>query len=135
MLANGAKLKYKKSGESDYTELKGLKTIADMGIDKEKVENTCLSDSVKQYEYGIGDYADLSYTFKYENTASSSYRVLRGFSDSGEVVSFEQEFKDGTKFQFDAQCNVKLSGGGVNEVIEFTLELALQSDVAVVDPA
>ena len=55
MLANGTKLGYKKkSGElSTYTDLAGLKEIPEMGTEPEKVENTCLSDKVKQYEYGM----------------------------------------------------------------------------------
>ena len=134
MLANGIKLAYKTTDET-YTELDGLKQVPDMGEEPEKVENTCLTDSTKQYEYGIGDYGDLDYTFKYENSsATSPYRVLRGFADNKTKVSFKQTYPDGTTFTFDAQCSVKLGGGGVNDVIEFTLSLALQSKITVVDP-
>lgn len=54
MLANGATLEYKKKSatESTYTKLKGLKEIPEMGVDPEKVENTDLDDTVKQYEMG-----------------------------------------------------------------------------------
>ena len=134
MLANGIKLAYKTTDET-YTELDGLKQVPDMGEEPEKIENTCLTDSTKQYEYGIGDYGDLDYTFKYENSsATSPYRVLRGFADNKTKVSFKQTYPDGTTFTFDAQCSVKLGGGGVNGVIEFTLSLALQSKITVVDP-
>lgn len=69
MLANGAKLGYKKKGAGeDYTNLTGLKEIPELGDDPEKVENTGLADKVKQYEFGIGDAGDLTYKFKYENT-------------------------------------------------------------------
>lgn len=135
MLANGIKLSYKKDGESTFTNLTGLKSVPDMGMDPEKVENTCLADKVKQYEFGIGDYGDLEYTFKYENSSNTSpYRVLRGLADSKDIVDFEQSYPDGTKFAFKAMCNVKLSGGEVNGVIDFTLQLALQSDITVTDP-
>ena len=41
MLANGAKLGYKKKGASgDYTDLTGLKEIPELGEDPEKVENS-----------------------------------------------------------------------------------------------
>ncbi len=136
MLANGITLSYKAtSGAATYTKLAGLKSVPDMGQDPEKVENTCLEDNTKQYEFGIGDYGDLEYKFKYENkSATSPYRVLRALADAKTVVPFEQAYPDGTKFTFDAQCNVKLSGGEVNGVIEFTLQLALQSEITVVDP-
>ena len=134
MLANGITLSYK-SG-STFKELTGLKEVPEMGNDPEKVENTCLSDTTKQYEYGIGDYGDLAYKFKYVNdSADSPYRVLRQLADAKTVVDFEQAYPDGTKFAFKAQCSVKLGGGSVNSAMEFTLSLALQSSIDVTDPA
>lgn len=134
MLANGIKLSYKSTG-STLKELTGLKEVPEMGNDPEKVENTCLSDDTKQYEFGIGDYGDLAYKFKYVNDAADSpYRVLRRLADEKKVVDFEQAYPDGTKFTFKAQCSVKLGGGTVNGVMDFTLSLALQSKIAVTDP-
>lgn len=138
MLANGATLGYKKKSESAgaFTVLKGLKEIPEMGVDPEKVENTTLEDSTKQYEMGIGDPGDITYKFKYENNAATSpYRVLRGLEKTGEVVSFQETLKDGTKTEFDGQISVKRTGGGVNGVIEFDLNIALQSALTITDPA
>ena len=138
MLANGTKLGYKKkSGEpSTYTDLAGLKEIPEMGIEPEKVENTCLSDKVKQYEYGIGDAGDLEFKFRYENSSETSpYRVLMKAQDDNEILSFEETLPDGTKFHWDAQVSVKLGGGGVNGAIDFTLKMALQSEIEVVHPS
>ncbi|MEG2412391.1 MAG: phage tail tube protein [Clostridium sp.] len=134
MLANGITLSYKSTG-STFIKLVGLKEVPEMGNDPEKVENTTLEDTTKQYEFGIGDYGDLAYKFKYKNdSATSPYRILRKFADDKTVVDFEQAYPDGTKFVFRAQCSVKLGGGGVNGAIDFTLSLALQSDIAVTDP-
>ena len=135
MLANGAKLGYKKTGGSTYTDLPGLKEIPEMGIDPEKVENTCLTDKNKQYENGIGDAGDITYKFKYDNSkADCPYRVMRAAQDSGEVLSFQETLVDGTTTEFDGQVSVKRTGGGVNGVIEFNLEISLQSDLTVTDP-
>lgn len=136
MLANGITLGFKKlSGGSSYTILTGLKEVPELGDEPEKVENTCLSDTVKQYEYGIGDPGDLEFKFKYENTSTSSpYRVMRKAAADKEVLSFEETFPDGTKFQWNAQVSVKVGSGAVNGVMEFTLKMALQSEMTVVDP-
>jgi len=135
MLANGITLAYKTDGV-DYLPLAGLKEVPELGVDPEKIENTCLSDKVKQYELGIGDPGDLDFVFKYENkSANSPYRILRGFADDGTKVSFEETLPDGTTFAWDAYVSVKLGGGGVNGVIDFTLSMALQSDITVTDPA
>ena len=135
MLANGAKLGYKKSGGSAYTDLPGLKEISEMGINPEKVENTCLTDKNKQYENGIGDAGDITYKFKYDNSkADCPYRVMRAAQDSGEVLSFQETLVDGTTTEFEGQVSVKRTGGGVNGVIEFNLAISLQSDLTVTDP-
>lgn len=134
MLANGATLEVKKSGESTYTKLPGLKEIPEMGVEPEKVDNTTLDDDIKQYEQGIGDAGDLAYKFKYENTSGSSYRVLRELQDSGKAGEFKEVLKDGTTTVFTAQVSVKRTGGGVNGVIEFTANMALQSKLVITDP-
>lgn len=134
MLANGAKLGYKTTGTT-YTDLTGLKEIPELGGDPEKVDVTTLADTAKQYEYGITDYGDLEFKFKYENSgANSPYRVLRGLATAKTKTSFELTLKDGTKFTWDAIPNVKLGGGGVNGAIDFSLTMALQSEIVPTDP-
>lgn len=134
MLTNGITLGMKKKGGSAFAILAGLKEVPELGVDPEKVDNTTLADTMKHSELGIGDPGDLAYKFKWENGTNSSYRALREVADAKETVSFEQTFPDGTKFHFDAQCSVKVSGGGVNAAVEFTLNLGLQTDIVVVNP-
>ena len=134
MLTNGITLGMKKEGGTSFAILAGLKEVPELGVDPEKVDNTTLADTMKHSELGIGDPGDLAYKFKWENGANSSYRALRAVADARETVSFEQTFPDGTVFHFDAQCSVKVSGGGVNAAVEFTLNLGLQTDIVVVNP-
>ncbi len=135
MLANGATLGVKKKGETAYTVLPGLKELPDIGVEPEKVENTCLTDSIKQYENGIGDAGDMAYVFKYDNSsANSAYRILRAIEESGESASFQETLKDGTITEFDAQVAVKRNGAGVNGVMDFTASLSLQSALTINDP-
>ena len=138
MLANGAKLGYKKKSEasSTYKDLPGLKEIPELGSEPEIVENTTLTDPHKMYELGIGDLPDMVYKYKYDNTkADSPYRVMRQAAEDKEVLSFEESDIDGTKIQYDAQVSVKRTGGGVNGAIEFELTMIVQSDIVYVDPA
>lgn len=136
MLANGAKLYYgtiPTSGDPTYTELTGLKEIPDLGADPEKVENTCLTDSIKHYEMGIGDPGDMEYVFKYDNSsATSAYRVLRGLN--GANTAWKEVTYDGTTTEFTGYPSVKRNGGGVNGAIDFTLSIALSSDLDITDP-
>lgn len=133
MLANGITLSYGKA-KGNYTKLAGLKEVPEFGIEPEKVENTTLEDKVKKYEFGIGDAGELEYKFAYDNSsATSSYRVLRKAAEDKEKLYFEQAYPDGTKVDFEGQVSVKLGGGGVNSVIEFTLKIALQSELVFTD--
>ncbi len=135
MLANGAKLGFKKKGGSTFTDLPGLKEIPDCGIEPEKVENTGLTDKNKQYENGIGDLGDMKYKFKYDNSkAESPYRVMRAAQESKEVLTFQETLTDGSTTEYDAQVAVKRTGGGVNAVLEFELTMSVQSDFKYTDP-
>ena len=137
MLANGATLEYKakKGTPSDYTKLEGLKEIPEIGSDPEKVDNTTLADKQKVYEMGIGDPGDISYKFKYDNTSTNSpYRVLRKHEEAGDTLSFKVTLKDGTTTEFDGQVSLKRTGGGVNGVIEFTLNITVCSEIKITDP-
>ena len=137
MLANGATLGYKTtSSASTYTNLPGLKEIPDLGVDPERVDNTCLTDSNMVYEMGIGDLGEITYVFKYDNSsATSPYRVLRGLEAAKTVVYWEETTYDGTKTTFTGQCSVKRTGGGVNDAINFELSIAVNSAITVTDPA
>ena len=123
MLANGIKLAFSET-KGNYQNLVGLKEVPEFGIEPEKVENTTLADTVKKYEY----------KFAYNNSsATAPYRVLRKAADGKKKLYFEQTYPDGTKVTFEGQVSVKLGGGGVNAVIEFTLKIALQSELTFVD--
>ena len=133
MLANGIKLAFSKT-KGDYQNLVGLKEVPEFGIEPEKVENTTLADKVKKYEFGIGDAGELEYKFAYKNDgANAPYRVLRNAADNKTKLFFEQTYPDKTKVKFEGQVSVKLGGGGVNSVIEFTLKIALQSELEFTD--
>ena len=60
---------------------------------------------------------------------------MRKAEGDGEVLSFCETLPDGTKFEYDAQVSVKLSSGAVNGVLEFTLKMALQSEINCTDPS
>lgn len=135
MLANGTLLGYKETGSSSFTDLPGLKEIPDMGIEPEKVDDTCLTDPHKKYEQGIGDLPEMTYKFRYDNSkADSPYRVMRAAQESGKVLTFQEKLKDGTITEYDAQVSVKRTGGGVNGTVDFDLTMMVQSNLKFTDP-
>lgn len=136
MLTNKAKLGVKEGSGTTYTDLPGLKEIPDLGMAPEKVDNTCLTDTIMQYELGIGDPGDMAFRFKLDNSAdNTAYRKLRAIEESGAVKEFQLELADHTKYTFSAQVTLQVNGGGINTALDFTANLALQSAIAITDPA
>ena len=118
MLANGTLLGMKKPGTAEFVDIPDLKTVPDMNNEKEKVENTRLSAANKQYEYGVGDYGDLEYTFVHtENKEGSAYRMLREYSDSNTPVEFKETWTDGTPIQRFHQSDLSVVGEPIRLLI------------------
>lgn len=132
MLANGIKIGYSSTGTTSYTDLEGLQEVPDIGIDPEKVENTCLSDTVKQYEKGIGDAGDMEFKFKH---TSALWKILRGLESATKPTNFKVTYPDGSAVAFSAEVSNKLGGGGVNDPIQITMATALQSALTWTDPS
>lgn len=136
MLTNKAKLGVKTTASAaTYTDLPGLKEIPDIGVTPEKVDNTCLTDTIMQYELGIGDPGDMAFRFKLVNKASGdAYRTLRTLETAGSTNEYQLELADGTTYTFSAQVALQVNGGGVNTALDFTANLALQSAITVNNP-
>ena len=126
MLANGATLGYKTtSSGSTYTNIPGVKEIPDLGADPEKVDNTCLTDSIKHYEMGIGDPGDMEYVIKYTSAVYGDLIDLEG------EIYWQETTADGTVTTFTGYPSVKRNGGGVNSAMDITLAIALSSDLTI----
>lgn len=134
ILSKGIKLSYEKTN-NQFVEIPDLQEVPELGGSVEKVEVTTLADGAKRYIKGIVDYGDLSFKFLYDNsTAESSYRVLKGIEDAGQIKKFKVEFPDKTVFAFSASVITKVSSAGVNGALTFTANLTLNSKIEVTHP-
>ena len=134
LLTKDIKLSYKK--DSSYEVLDGLMEVPSLGGTPDKVEVTTLADASRRYIKGLKDYGELAFKFLYDNEkATSNFRILRGLEESGKIVEWKVEFPDGTAFAFSGECSVAPSDGSVGGYIAFTLNISLNSDIAVTNPA
>lgn len=136
MLANGSTIGYASdatSAPTTFTNIPDLKELPDIGAEPELVDNTALSDSIKRNEQGIGDPGEMEFVFRYNNSdAQSSYRIAKALSG---VKWFQVKLFDKTTYTFKGIPATRLSGGGVNDPVEFVMSLALQSDIDIADPS
>lgn len=142
MLANGTRLYYSEtpisSGTSGWTEIPDLKEVPDMGVDPERVDNTGLNDTNRQYEQGIGDTGETMYLFKYpankEAYATSAWKLGREWQQSGKTIYFREVMKDGFESKFSGTCSAKRTGGALNGIVDVQLNIAINSNITYTEP-
>lgn len=130
----GIKMTYTAGSVTDGI-LSGLQEIPALGGKPSKIDVTCLEDSVKKNIFGVKDLGDLAFKFVYDNGVEGNFRTLKGLADEKTLTSFAIEFPDETKFTFSAYVNVETDSAAVDKALGFTATLALQSEIAVVNPS
>lgn len=137
ILSKGVELGYSKTiPATTYTKIDNLQEFPDLGGNPSTVDVTTLEDSMMHYINGLKDTGELTFTFLYDNSgASSNYRVIRGLEEDGAVVAWQVSFPDTTKVAFTGQVTTNITGKGVNEALQFTATIAINSDMTVTNPS
>ena len=132
VLTKRIELGYKTSGSGEtYTKIAGLQEFPDIGGAPEQIDITTLDDAMMHYMNGLKDVGSMEFTFLYDkqDNASSNYQVLCGLEDAGNVVSWEVKLPTGTKFHWDGEVSVTLSGAGVNAAVQFVANIGVATDI------
>ena len=101
-----------------------------MGGAPEQIDITTFDDAMMHYMNGLKDAGTLEFTFLYDkqDNSSSNYQVLCGLEDAGKAVSWELKLPTGTKIHWDGEVSVTISGGAVNEAINFVANIGVSTD-------
>ena len=136
ILSKGITLSYKGLADEGYTLIPNLQEVPELGGSAEKVDVTTLADGNYKYINGIKDFGDLAFKFLYDNSgAQSNYRICRGLEEDGTVINWQVEFPDGTTFEFAGEASTAIDSASVNSALTFTLNITLNSDITVQNPA
>lgn len=136
ILSKGITLSYKGLADEGYTLIPNLQEVPELGGSAEKVDVTTLADGNYKYINGIKDFGDLAFKFLYDNSgAQSNYRICRGLEEDGTVINWQVEFPDGTTFEFAGEASTAIDSASVNSALTFTLNITLNSDITVKNPA
>ena len=92
--------------------------------DPEMLETTTLSDAQVTNIPGIKSSDTLSFTCNYTKADFGAVN-----DDAEKPLHYELAFSDGSKFTWQGQHTCGLPGKGVNEVVEFTINIAASTPV------
>ena len=101
-----------------------IKDFPDMIGEPEMLETTTLSDAQVTNIPGIKSSDTLTFTCNYTKADFSAVN-----EDAEKPLHYALEFSDGSKFTWQGQHTCGLPGKGVNEVVEFTINIAASSPV------
>ena len=101
-----------------------IKDFPDMIGDPNMLETTTLSDSQQTYIPGIKSADMLQFTCNY---TKDEFTAVNG--DAETPLYYALVFSDGSKFTWQGQHTCGLPGKGVDEVIEFTINIAPSTPV------
>jgi len=114
-----------------YAELTGIGTVRsqdkkpdDNKLDPEMLETTTLSDAQVTNIPGIKGSDMLTFTCNY---TSADFKKVN--DDAEKPLFYSLEFSDGSKFSWQGQHTCGMPGKGVNEVVEFTINIAASTAV------
>lgn len=115
-----------KWGTSDAAVAKvvDIKDFPDLVGEPEMLETTTLSDAQVTNIPGIKGSDMLTFTCNY---TSADYAAVE--ADAETPLYYVLEFSDGSKFSWQGQHTCGVPGKGVNEVVEFTINIAASTAV------
>ena len=119
----GIVLKWGES-ESALAKVVDIKDFPDLIGEPELLETTTLSDQQVTNIPGIRGSDLLTFTCNYTKADFTAVK-----QEEGKKLFYALEFSDGSKFTWQGQHTCGLPGTGVNEVVEFTVNIAVSSPV------
>ena len=101
-----------------------IKDFPDMIGEPEMLETTTLSDAQVTNIPGIKSSETLTFTCNYTKEDFTAVNA-----DAEQALHYALEFSDGSLFTWQGQHTCGLPGKGVNEVVEFTINIAASTPV------
>lgn len=124
VISKGITLSYKIGEAPEYTVLKDLQEIPDLGGEAEALEITTLDDAAHMYTDGILNYGDnLPFKFLYVKNQFDTLVALEGSN------GWQVKLPDGTTCSFTGTSSVKLDSVGVNAPLTYTVAIKPDSEM------
>ena len=117
VISKGMYLAYKAGEATDYTKLKDLQEVPELGGDKEAIDVTTMDDEAFVYTDGLINYGDsIAFKFLYETEQFGALQEI-------EYAEWQVVLPDGRTATFGGKCSVKFDGVSVNAPLTYTLSI------------
>lgn len=101
-----------------------VKDFPDLVGDPNLIETTTLADAQQTHINGVRQSDILTFTANFTGT---DYQAVN--AEASKPLHYELSFSDGSKFTWQGQHTCGVPGKGVDEVLEFTINIAASSPV------
>ena len=119
----GTTLKWGASAEA-VAKVVDIKDFADLIGDPNNLETTDLSKRAQTFIAGILQSNTISFTCNYTKEDFNACK-----QDENKPLHYEITFQDGSGFKWQGQHTLGFSGKGVDEVLEFTINILPSSEI------
>ena len=109
--------------DSNYTLLKDLQEVPELGGTPNKIDVTTLDNDSKVYMKGLVDYGDLSFKFLMATEQFNTLSQMTG------VKYWKVHLPQGLNATFTGEPSVKIDSNGVDAAQTYTLDIALNSKI------
>lgn len=123
---NGSKLEYALTDGGEYTQIKGLKTIPDIGGEPNEIDTTDLDNTVYETAInGLKPAQKYSFEFNMEDpTVTSNMKLASDLEDDGTIAYWKLTYSNGITVTFRSDVRTMINGGSSGDLIGFTMYLA-----------
>lgn len=128
MLA-GTQTQFSTDGGQTFKSIQGIQSMVEIGNEASTIDQTTIEDSSKRYIAGIKDGSDQSLEFM-NYSGDANQQELKAAADNGTIVTFQHLFPSGDLATYEATLlGWKMSSGGVEDLMKFTVSMKLNGDV------
>lgn len=112
------------SSANSVAKVVDIKSFPDLIGDPNNLETTTLSDNAQTFIPGIRQSDTLQFICNFDKTVYASCA-----STENTALHFELDLQDGSKFTWEGQYTLGVPGKGVDEVMEFTINILASTPV------
>ena len=134
--ANGSKIEYCATQEGNYTQIKGLKGIPEIGGEPNQIDTTDLDNTEFETAMnGLKPAQRYNLEFNMEDPAAeANIKLASDLEDSGNTVYWKLTLSNGIVVAFKSAVKTTINEASSGDLIGFTMHLAPEEEPTVTIP-